>query len=53
MYDIKYFFSIKLNRQFGGQKNFQRNKLPKTLPKNTIFQNPKFSEEKITSDPPL
>jgi hypothetical protein len=33
MYDIKYFFSIKLIRQI-------REGLPKILPKNIIFQNP-------------
>jgi hypothetical protein len=38
MYDIKYFFSIKLIKQFGEQKNFFRDD---KLPKNTIFQNPK------------
>jgi hypothetical protein len=39
---LNIFFSIKLIRQSrGGQKNFpERDKLPKVLPKNTIFQNP-------------
>jgi hypothetical protein len=41
MHGIKYFFSIKIIRQFrGGKKNFQGGHVPKTLPKNTIFQNP-------------
>jgi hypothetical protein len=39
MHDIN-FFLIKLIRQFTrGKKNSERNKLSKTLPKNTIFQN--------------
>jgi hypothetical protein len=41
MHDIKKKFSIKLIRQSGGQKKIsERDKLPKTLPKNIIFQNP-------------
>jgi hypothetical protein len=41
IYDIKYFFLNKINQTIqGGKKNFQENKLPKVLPKNTVFQNP-------------
>jgi hypothetical protein len=38
---LNIFFSIKLIRQFRwGKKKFQGGKLPKVLPKSTIFQNP-------------
>jgi hypothetical protein len=42
MHGIKYFFLNKNNQtiQGGGKKKFQGGKLPKTLPKSTIFQNP-------------
>jgi hypothetical protein len=41
MHDIKYFFSIKIIRQFReAKKNFRGDKLLKALPKNTIFQSP-------------
>jgi hypothetical protein len=40
MYGIKYFFLNKNNQIIHGSKKFFRdNKLLKTLPKNTIFQN--------------
>jgi hypothetical protein len=40
MYDIKYFFSIKIIIQSRrGKKNFRKDKLLKILSKNTIFQN--------------
>jgi hypothetical protein len=39
---LNIFFSIKLIRQFRrAKKNFMGGKLPKALPKNTIFQNSK------------
>jgi hypothetical protein len=45
MHVIKYFFSIKIIRQFRGQKKFPvGGKLPKAIPKNTIFQNPEGHE---------
>jgi hypothetical protein len=55
MHDIKYFFSIKLIRQFrGGKKNFQRgDKLLKALPKNTDFQNSEGSCPWHKLGPPL
>jgi hypothetical protein len=38
---LNIFFSIKLIRQSRGQKNFpEGDKLPKVLPKSTVFQNP-------------
>jgi hypothetical protein len=41
MHGIKYFFSIKITRQSRGGEGISReDKLPKTLLKNTIFQNP-------------
>jgi hypothetical protein len=41
MHGIKYFFLNKNNQTIqGGKKNFQGEHVPKTLPKNTIFQNP-------------
>jgi hypothetical protein len=40
MHDIKYFFLNKINQTFqGDKKNLEGDKLPKTLPKNTVFQN--------------
>jgi hypothetical protein len=36
---LNIFFSIKIIRQFRGAKNFQGDKLSKTLPKSIIFQN--------------
>jgi hypothetical protein len=42
MHDNKYFFLNKHNQTIlreRGKKNFQGNKLPKTLPKSNIFQN--------------
>jgi hypothetical protein len=39
MHDIKYFFSIKIIKQFRGQKNSRKNRLSKILSKNIIFQN--------------
>jgi hypothetical protein len=38
---LNIFFSIKLIRQSrGAKKIFREDKLPKVLPKNTVFQNP-------------
>jgi hypothetical protein len=40
MHDIKYFFLNENNQTIqGDKKNFQREQITKTLPKNTIFQN--------------
>jgi hypothetical protein len=43
IYDIKYFFLNKINQTIqGGAKKFSEGggKLPKVLPKSTVFQNP-------------
>jgi hypothetical protein len=40
MHDIKYFFLNKNNQKIRGAKKFFRGSIPKTLPKNIIFQNP-------------
>jgi hypothetical protein len=56
MHDIKYFFLNKNNQTIqGGKKNFQGGKLPKTLPKSTIFQNPRGARAPpwISLGPPL
>jgi hypothetical protein len=54
MHDIKYFFSIKIIRQFSGTKQiFQGDILPKTLSKNIIFQNSEGAAPWTHMDLPL